>query len=194
MLSEPSMAIWVDFHPPRPSSIPLLSSQQRLATGSEEDWLFLMPQKTKHLEALALFPILSSHLLLSLPIFLFKMSIVNFLPEFPFWGELGWLASLATFLPWPQRYAHYICVWEEVERMRSPVSYSGKEQEIHCRQRQINLKHQVKTYLRKENYAANLETGSPDDIHFYKACVLIHFKGLTGVSLVSFIIYQPLGL
>lgn len=28
----------------------------------------------------------------------------------------------------------------------------------------------------KENYAANLEMGNPDDIHFDKACVLIHLK------------------
>lgn len=41
------------------------------------------------------------------------------------------------------------------------------------------------------NYAANLETGNPEDINFYKGCVLIHFKELTGVSLVSFISHQP---
>lgn len=44
-----SMAILVDFHPPtpRPSRVPLLSSQQRLATGYKEDWHFLMPQRPK---------------------------------------------------------------------------------------------------------------------------------------------------
>lgn len=28
----------------------------------------------------------------------------------------------------------------------------------------------------EENYAANLETRNPDDIHFSKACILIHLK------------------
>lgn len=35
---------------------------------------------------------------------------------------------------------------------------------------------QAKTDIMKENYAANLEIGNPDDIHFSKARVLIHLK------------------
>lgn len=49
----------------------------------------------------------------------------------------------------------------------------------------------MQNYIMKENFAANLETESPDDIHFCKVCVLIHVKGLTAISLVSFIIHYP---
>ena len=63
-----------------------------------------------------------------------------------------------------------------------------------CVQSQSNPKDQVKTSVMKENYAANLETVTLDNIHFDKACVSIYFKGLIEVSLVSFPIHQPAGL
>ncbi|KAI4531848.1 hypothetical protein MG293_018362 [Ovis ammon polii] len=65
---------------------------------------------------------------------------------------------------------------------------------LNLRQRQSNPKDQVKTSVMKENYAANLETVTLDDIHFDKACVSIYFKGLIEVSLLNIyvhLVYPP---
>lgn len=78
--------------------------------------------------------------------------------------------------------------------MGGPWALLGESRKLICLQSQSNPKDQVKTSVMKENYAANLETVTLDNIHFDKACVSIYFKGLIEVSLVSFPIHQPAGL
>lgn len=85
---------------------------------------------------------------------------------------------------------HSMCVWKEVVGQGSGVSCPQREQEIHLQTEAKQSKLPSEDLYMEVNYAANLDTGSLDDIHFYKSCVLISFKELTGVCLVSFPIHQ----